>query len=378
MGATGAHYETRCQCSKPHITTRTNTYPQPESLHSWPCGASSTKYFFLGKNVIRVYAVSKPGLTELSWCTSCRTHRTSFTQISHSRHRHNRNQVVAHGNEIIGSQTIRIAFALLAFLDIGCFVRFAEKSLGNRVMSLHLQKSEIFAFHPCPNSWERVVFAEFEASLTSKSRTFPCVFAVAGFRTNSLRFGYVENPLAVSIAPILNEYLRECRKFGRYTSLVVFSRPGPVLSIDTYEKMFWRLLIELVGQDKHRWPEDIPRQLDSPLWEFCFAGEAIFVVCNTPAHVLRQSRRASSFMVTFQPRWVFEGILGTTEAAKRSTSKVRDILRHYDMIDPSPHLGLYGDDLNREYRQYFLRENNGEVKCPYSVISNHLASERTA
>ena len=104
----------------------------------------------------------------------------------------------------------------------------------------------------------------------------------------------------------------------------------------------------------------------------------MFVVCNTPAHVLRQSRRSSSFVVTFQPRWVFDEILGTPEATKRSTSKVRDLLKQYDMIDPSPHLGLYGDDLNREYLQYFLRENNAEVKCPYSVMSTDLATERVA
>lgn len=245
-------------------------------------------------------------------------------------------------------------------------------------MSQYLQKSHISSFFPCAASWERVVFAEFEASLTSKSRPFPCVFGVAGFRSNSLRFGFVQSLQAAEIAAMLNEYLMECREIGQYTSLVVFSRPHPVLAIQRYETQFWRLLGDLAGLDSRPWPKEIPRQLDSPLWEFCFAGEPMFVVCNTPAHVQRQSRRSSTFMVTFQPRWVFDDILGSANSARKSTSTVRNLLKRCDMIEPSPHPGLYGDEANREYRQIFLRENNDEIKCPYRTISDGGDYERAA
>ena len=77
----------------------------------------------------------------------------------------------------------------------------------------------------------------------------------------------------------------------------------------------WRAL------DKNAWPAEIPEQVDHPMWEFSFAGEPIFVVCSTPAHVMRQSRRASTFMLTFQPRWVFEKILGTEKAASAAFAR---------------------------------------------------------
>ena len=94
------------------------------------------------------------------------------------------------------------------------------------------------------------------------------------------------------------------------------------------------------------------------MWEFSFAGEPIFVVCSTPAHVMRQSRRASTFMLTFQPRWVFEKILGTEKAASAAFGEVRKRLIPYDGTSPSPLLGRYGKHDGREYQQYFLPDEN--------------------
>lgn len=102
------------------------------------------------------------------------------------------------------------------------------------------------------------------------------------------------------------------------------------------------------------------------MWEFCFNGEPIFVVCMTPAHTLRQSRRSSGFMLTFQPRWVFDDILGIQEKATSSFQLVRERLKQYDFLNLSPSLGKYGDIDNREWKQYFLNEDNDTVsKCPF-------------
>ena len=235
-------------------------------------------------------------------------------------------------------------------------------------MQHYFKKSEIhnnFQLY----SWEYIVFNEFETMLTSKARLFPCIFGIAGFLLDQLRYSFNERMTASEIAPALEHFVKHSREYGQKTSLVIFSRPSPVEDITRYEKRFWSLLSELALIDKHNWPEQIPPTMDDPLWEFCFAGEPIFVVCNTPAHVLRQSRRASSFMLTFQPRWVFEEILGTPESAKRSLDKVRTRLKLFDLIPHSPHLGLYGNPQNREYAQYFLRENNNKVSCPFHQLT---------
>ena len=218
------------------------------------------------------------------------------------------------------------------------------------------------------NRWESVVFKEFEAALMSKTRPFPCVFGVAGFQQDQLRYCFNEELVVSDIALSLEHFIKHSREYGQNTSLVIFSKPCNVETVKSYEKRFWSIISELAAIDQYEWPQDIPRSLDNPLWEFCFAGEPIFVVCNTPAHVLRQSRRASSFMITFQPRWVFNNILGTPELAKKSSGKVQARLKPFDLISPSPHLGSYGSPENREFSQYFLHENNDQVKCPFHQL----------
>ncbi|HEX2257549.1 MAG TPA: YqcI/YcgG family protein [Afifellaceae bacterium] len=242
---------------------------------------------------------------------------------------------------------------------------------------LHFDKMETLQAHG-EGTWQRLVFNELAATLTSEARPFPCVFGVNGFRTNQLRFAFLDPLDAGHLAPILRAYLAEARSYGPNTSLVVFSRPGAVGSIESYHTRFWSLLNGLASIDRTAWPEDIPQELDHPHWEFCFAGEPVFVVCNTPAHVLRQSRRASIFMLTFQPRWVFDRILGSPKAAESAFEKVRDRLRPYDFLAPSPVLGRYGEKANREFEQYFIGETNEKPKCPFAKLGQGLKRVHTA
>ncbi|MCK5905588.1 MAG: YqcI/YcgG family protein, partial [Gammaproteobacteria bacterium] len=119
--------------------------------------------------------------------------------------------------------------------------------------------------------------------------------------------------------------------------------------------------------DASNWPKEISEDPEHHLWEFSFSGEPIFVVCNNPAHKLRRSRYASTFMITFQPRWVFEFL--QKPAGEKSKKIVREILKSYDDIDVHPELGTYGDEKNKEWLQYYLsdtNETNGK-KCPFQL-----------
>ncbi len=220
------------------------------------------------------------------------------------------------------------------------------------------------------DAWQRILLSDFATTLLSEERPFPCIFGVAGFRANQLRFSFADLLDAPKTAPILTRYLTRARDIGPNTSLVVMTRPGPVRNVAFYRTLFWNFLRDLASLDSHPWPADIPEDLDTPGWEFSFAGEPIFVVCNTPAHVLRQSRRSTSLMVTFQPRWVFENILGTEASAKSAFDKVRKRLVAYDFIPESPALGRYGDPSTREFAQYFLDEENQPVACPFHSLKS--------
>lgn len=218
-------------------------------------------------------------------------------------------------------------------------------------------------------AWQRRVYSEFEATLTSKSRPFPCVYGTAGFQKDQLRFAFLEKIDAKSLAPILKEYLENSRDFGEFTSLAIFERPRPVASMERYRKRFWNILEDLTEIDEHAWPAEIPEEMDHKDWEFCFNGEPVFVVCNSPAHVLRQSRRSTAYMMTFQPRWVFETLTGTEKKADAAFGRVRKLLEPYDMLSPAPGLGRYGDPSNREYAQYFIDDSNSYPACPAQKLN---------
>lgn len=240
---------------------------------------------------------------------------------------------------------------------------------------LFLRKSEVGSSFAV-STWQRVLFAEFEAQMSSEARPFPCVFGVAGYRQDQLRYLFLD-PFDIEVlGEQLALFVSECRSHGPNTSLLVFSRPRPVQTIDAYYRKLWQTLDQLAGLDKSPWPAGIPEQIDHPMWEFSFAGEPIFVVCSTPAHVLRQSRRSSAFMLTFQPRWVFEKILGTDKAAEAAFGEVRKRLLPYDGTSPSPLLGRYGNDEGREYQQYFLFDDNeAATQCPFARLAQNKAEK---
>lgn len=171
--------------------------------------------------------------------------------------------------------------------------------------------------------------------------------------------------------------MEQARSFGNYTSMVTFFNIDKDLSIHEYQHTFWSILTRLHNIDLKEWPESIPNEENDPLWEFCFHGEPIFVVCNTPAHEMRRSRRANTYMITFQPRWVFDSIgLGTPKGDK-SKDLVRSLLRQYDAIDPFPHLGIYGSPNNREWLQYFIPDTNevsATAQCPFHHMRRNSMS----
>jgi len=218
------------------------------------------------------------------------------------------------------------------------------------------------------DTWQRKLFSEFHAVVTSESRPFPCIFGKNGHDREQLRFAFVDRLEGAEISPMLKYFISNARSFGQLTSLVVFEKPLSVQSLGFYHNKFWHILRELAIEDKSPWPKNISLLVDDASWEFCFAGEPIFVVCNTPAHVARQSRRLSSMVLTFQPRWVFNGILSNQKLANNATSMVRNRLEPYDFVPPSKVLGLYGDPENREAEQYFLSDDDSAYKCPFTTL----------
>jgi FPC/CPF motif-containing protein YcgG len=198
--------------------------------------------------------------------------------------------------------------------------------------------------------------------------------AVAANKKRALRFGFVEDLFDSatweSTPGVLDAYIARHQSLGRQTSLVLFFKPTYVAhTIDDYYDRFWAVLQHLHDNDKQPWPEDLPVDPENPRWQFAYGGCAFFVVCSTPAHSLRRSRSNPGFLITFQPhRWVFEGLGGDTPRGISVRRTIRERLRRYDGIVPSSLLGVYGDDSNKEWQQYFLPDSDHGSwgACPFS------------
>nr|WP_019366161.1 YqcI/YcgG family protein [Pseudomonas luteola] len=220
-------------------------------------------------------------------------------------------------------------------------------------------------------SWQYTAFSEIAERLDSVHRPFPCVFGTSGFRTDQLRYFFIDELDYRAVASALRDYLKDARSFGQNTSLIVMLKTEEVRSMEEYYHIFWKLLDNLVTLDDQQWPGHVPTDVEDPYWEFCFAGEPIFVVCTTPAHIRRQSRRSTHVTFLFQPRWVFQGILGTKEKAERAFTTVRSLLKKYDVEPLSPYLGKYGDPNNYENKQYFLDDSNKDMGCPFQKLGQN-------
>lgn len=238
------------------------------------------------------------------------------------------------------------------------------------LMFLH-EKNSVIALSP--ESWERQAFHAFETAMADRQRPFPCTLGIAGLAANQLRFHFithdpVSDEAAREVAAALQSYVPCARGFGKNTSLVVMFKQSQDLGLPAYEALFWRLLNAVHQLDARPWPDDIPRDTESERWEFSFAGEPMFVVCNTPSHKQRASRHAENFMVTFQPRWVFDGVIGPQAPnSDRIKGEIRRRLAAFDAIPPSPDLGAFGEAGNREWTQYFLGDTNEPRTsgCPF-------------
>lgn len=207
-------------------------------------------------------------------------------------------------------------------------------------------------------AWGADAVDGFRRDLESDRSPFPCTFAVAAFRQGHLRFAFIDSASDEAawepLPELLAQYVTTSQTIAPITSFVVFFRlEGGRHGIDWYEERFWAILQYLHRHDPMSWPADLPDDAEDPRWEFAFAGQPIFVVCNTPAHYGRRSRWNSELTITFQPRSVFQGLEAETVRGEAARRTIRRRLSQYDApLLPSPVLGGYGQTGNREWRQY--------------------------
>ncbi|NKE06653.1 MULTISPECIES: YqcI/YcgG family protein [Mesobacillus] len=232
--------------------------------------------------------------------------------------------------------------------------------------------------------WEKHALDSFFAKMSDKEKPFPCIPATIGFSMNQLKYGFIGSPRRDStikeLASLLTGYTEQSREFGNYTSLIIFYETPDSMknaSVEEYEQIFWEQLSGLTALDAFEWPNDIPQDPHDPIWEFCFNGEQYFMYCATPAHKNRKSRHFDVMMLAITPRWVLQEFNKSQSYAQRIKAQVRKRLANYDSIAIHPDLNTYGSEDNFEWRQYFLRDDDGSLsKCPYHRVLKFLGIDK--
>ncbi|RKL35174.1 hypothetical protein BFJ70_g8032 [Fusarium oxysporum] len=225
------------------------------------------------------------------------------------------------------------------------------------------------------NSWQGLAYQDFRNTILARGRetkTFPCVYATMGYRSDDHRYVFLESdnpsePRNVrKVALCLASYLRISTSLGPNTSLVIIGAPSEKQrTVEEHNRTFWDMLRGLRICDPKAWPDDIPQDTEDAKWTFCFNGEPVFPVMLTPAHQKRWSRHMSVPVIALQPKWVLDNLLGTPEKRKAAQNKVRNLLQKYDTIGVSPDLTAYGAVGTSEARQLCLQDKNESVQCPY-------------
>jgi FPC/CPF motif-containing protein YcgG len=224
--------------------------------------------------------------------------------------------------------------------------------------------------------WAEMAYHELVTKVEDPA--FPCTFGTVALRKGDLLSTFVEarDPagLRQGLYQCFVEYTDRMRALDPVAAslhpLAIFLPPPTnVRTITKYFEFGWLLLQWLHEHDPAPWPERVPRDPDDPAWSYCFGGIPLFVNFKTPAHRERRSRRmASAYLLLVQTRDGFDIVAGDTPQGRRARTLIRQKLSGYDPIPPYPELAHFGTTSNREWKQYFVPDDNRPVAehCPFT------------
>ncbi|WP_232686177.1 YqcI/YcgG family protein [Halobacterium zhouii] len=223
------------------------------------------------------------------------------------------------------------------------------------------------------SEWKAMRYRSFDRTMTEDDPPFPCYFATDAHEDGHIRYLFAPSEATeagkAAVADSLETYLDSARDIADLTSMAVFFEPpSGELGLETYRERFWDLLGYLHRHDPAPWPDEIPVDPGDPEWEFCYAGEPVFMVARAPCYERRRSRYTPHGLeITVQPRWVFDGLGGDTEEGQRARKIIRGRLAEYDDVARHPDIGDYGAPGVHEWEQYVLPDDNEERRGGFPI-----------
>ncbi|MEZ2127555.1 MULTISPECIES: AMP-binding protein, partial [unclassified Sinorhizobium] len=229
-----------------------------------------------------------------------------------------------------------------------------------------------------PPDWVVSAYDRFRADVMHPK--FPCFFGTQAERRGEMFYSFVNGADLTDLPRTMAKFseLSAAREHEK-NNFALFFEPDPVpLGHDEYRKRFWHVLQYLHDHDPTITHDSELLEPDHPDWEFEFAGVQMFVVGCTPSYQRRRSRNLGPGMIMlFQPRSVFVDAITQKAIGPQARDQVRKRLLEWDGISHHPDLGVYGDPENREWKQYFLPDDDDPSagRCPFLSRKRELERE---
>lgn len=222
------------------------------------------------------------------------------------------------------------------------------------------------------------VFSEFnEFTEALSDEAFPCLFGRRAWKDKTNKFlfcGRLADGGQEHFRRGLLEYTEFVKKTPvreRLFSPLIISVVDFIKEPEKHHLMAWQLMQYLIDNDKAPWPDNVPIDVDNPLWTFCFNNVQLFFNISTPAHQVLRSRRLSSCLtLVVNPRENFDVVANSKErSGQLIRQKIRDRVRDYNAGFVPAELGFFGHDDNFEWKQFQVSEPNlpGPSQCPLRI-----------
>jgi uncharacterized protein len=240
-----------------------------------------------------------------------------------------------------------------------------------------LRASDVEAADLAP--WALAAYEEIRDKVLDEA--FPCTFGTVAQRRGEILYAFISPGDLLDALVVYTDFLRPLEPVvASLTPFAVVMPPIDAFSEREYFEYGWALLQGLHEADTYPWPDRIPKDPDDPKWSYCFGGLPLFVNFKTPTHAKRKSRKTEhSFTLLFQSRDGFDVVAGDTVQGRRARDLIRRKLAAYDAVPVYPELSHYATAENREWRQYFVPEENVPLarECPFHVTSRPTAPSST-
>ncbi|SDR22089.1 non-ribosomal peptide synthase domain TIGR01720/amino acid adenylation domain-containing protein [Paraburkholderia fungorum] len=198
---------------------------------------------------------------------------------------------------------------------------------------------------------------------------YPCFFGTQAEKRGEMFYSWIDGKDISSLPDTMASFaeLAQLPQYEKNNIAIFFEPDEEPLAHAAYHDAFWQTLQYLHDRDPD---PKVGQQLDPshPDWEFSFAGLETFVVCACPSFGTRHSRNLGPGMVLlFQPRAVFVDKVTNRAISTQARSEVRRRLNIWDEVPPHADLGYFGDAENREWKQYFLPDDETPNfgACPF-------------